>query len=139
VACVAGALAPSAVDSPSTVPLIVPLTGRAHLSLHAVPVHGAIGRYLPATPLVLLTAATHTGKAVVSADAIRHRWGCTRSEARLTQLLAEGHGLREAAAAMGVTYGSARVYLKLAFEKVGVHSQAQLVARVLAETAARGG
>jgi DNA-binding CsgD family transcriptional regulator len=39
---------------------------------------------------------------------------------------------------MGVTYGSARVYLKLAFEKVGVHSQAQLVARVLAETAGPG-
>ena len=36
---------------------------------------------------------------------------------------------------MGVTYGSARVYLKLAFEKVGVRSQAQLVARVLADAA----
>ena len=48
--------------------MIVPLPGGAHLSLHAMPVVGAMGRYLPATPLVLLTAATHSGKASVSAD-----------------------------------------------------------------------
>ena len=74
----------------------------------------------------------------MSADAIRQLYGCTRSEARLTQLLSEGRSLHEAAAAMGVTYGSARVYLKLAFEKIGVPSQAQLVARVLADTAGPG-
>jgi DNA-binding CsgD family transcriptional regulator/PAS domain-containing protein len=138
IACTAAALAPAGAGVLATAPVLVPLPGGTHLSLHAMPIVGAIGHYLPATPLVLLTAATHSGKAAVSADAIRHRWGCTRSEARLTQLLAEGQGLREAAAAMGVTYGSARVYLKLAFEKVGVHSQAQLVARVLAETAGPG-
>jgi len=138
IACISAALAPNSADGPSTEPLIVSIAGGAHLSLHAVPVLGAMGRYLPATPLVLLTAATHSGKATVSADAVRHLYGCTRSEARLTQLVVEGRGLREAAAAMGVTYGSARVYLKLAFEKVGVHSQAQLVARVLADTAGPG-
>jgi len=36
-----------------------------------------------------------------------------------------------AAAAMGITYGTARIYLKTVFDKVGVHSQAQLVSRVL--------
>jgi len=136
-ACTAAALAPSDTEVLATAPVIVPLAGGAHLSLHAMPVVGAMGRYLPATPLVLLTATTHSGKASVSADTIRQLYGCTRSEARLTQLLAEGRSLHEAAMAMGVTYGSARVYLKLAFEKVGVHSQAQLVARVLADAAGR--
>jgi hypothetical protein len=35
---------------------------------------------------------------------------------------------------MGITYGSARAYMKIVFEKVGVHTQAQLVARVLGDT-----
>ena len=137
-ACAAAALAPAGAEVLATVPVIVPLAGGAHLSLHAMPVVGAMGRYLPATPLVLLTVAKHSGKTSVSVDAIRRLYGCTRSEARLTQLLAEGRSLQEAATAMGVTYGSARVYLKLAFEKVGVHSQGQLVARVLADTVGPG-
>jgi hypothetical protein len=86
-ACTAAALAPSGTEVLATAPVIVPLAGGAHLSLHAMPVVGAMGRYLPATPLVLLTATTHSGKASVSADTIRQLYGCTRSEARLTQLL----------------------------------------------------
>ena len=34
---------------------------------------------------------------------------------------------------MGITYGTARAYLKVVFHKVGVHSQAQLVSRLLAD------
>ena len=138
IACTAAALAPAGAGVLATAPVIVPLPGGRHLSLQAMPIVGAIGHYLPATPLVLLTVTTHSGKVSVSAETIRQLYGCTRSEARLTQMLAEGRSLQEAATAMGVTYGSARVYLKLAFEKVGVHSQAQLVARVLAETAGPG-
>lgn len=66
----------------------------------------------------------------ISADTLRDRYGCTGSQSRLVSLLAEGRTLRHAADAMGITYGSARVYLKTVFEKTGVHSQAQLVARV---------
>lgn len=54
--------------------------------------------------------------------------GCTRSQARLAALVVDGTTLRDAAQRMGITYGSARVYLKTVFHKVGVRSQAQLVA-----------
>ena len=37
---------------------------------------------------------------------------------------------------LGVTYGTARVYLKTVFEKTDVHTQAQLVARLLGDAAA---
>jgi len=35
---------------------------------------------------------------------------------------------------MGIPYGTARAYQKLVFQKVGVHSQAQLVSHLLADT-----
>ena len=53
------------------------------------------------------------------------RYGYTRTEARLAALLAEGHALRDAAETIGVTYGTARVYLKTVFEKTDVHTQAR--------------
>ena len=132
---VLSALSPVAGEAPAIVPLIVALPDNRHLSVHAVPVVGAMGRYLRSTPMVLLSVAQRCAKQSVSADAIRHLYGCTRSEARLAGLLAEGHGLRAAADAMGITYGSARAYLKLVFDKVGVHSQGQLVARLMADMA----
>ena len=42
--------------------------------------------------------------------------------------LAQGLDLQAAAAALGLTYGTARVYLKTLFQRLDVHSQAQLVA-----------
>ena len=39
--------------------------------------------------------------------------------------------MRQAAAALSISYGSARVYLKSIFQKADVHSQAQLVGRLL--------
>ena len=134
-AYVLSALSPVAGEAAAIVPLIVALPDNRHLSVHAVPVVGAMGRYLRSTPMVLLSVAQRCAKQSVSADAIRHLYGCTRSEARLAGLLAEGHGLRAAADAMGITYGSARAYLKLVFDKVGVHSQGQLVARLMADMA----
>lgn len=134
-AYVAAALGLVGGEAPTLAPLIVALPGGDHLSLHAVPVVGAMGRYLPSTPMVLLSVAQHCGKRAVPVETIRRLFALTRSDAGLARLLAEGHDLRGAAEAMGVTYGSARVYLKIVFEKVGVHSQAQLVARLLADTA----
>jgi DNA-binding CsgD family transcriptional regulator len=57
--------------------------------------------------------------------------GLTRSEARLAAVLADGTGLRDAAASVGVTYGSARVYLKSIYRKLDVHDRAQLALRLV--------
>lgn len=67
--------------------------------------------------------------------AIGQRYGCTRSEANLVQLIAEGLTLHQAAEVMGVTYATVRSYLKVVFDKTGTRSQAQLVARVLGDGA----
>jgi PAS domain-containing protein/DNA-binding CsgD family transcriptional regulator len=106
----------------------------AHVVVHAVPVAGAAKRFLPSAPMVLLMAANFVGEQTASCDELRRLYGYTKSEARLAQLVVRECGLRQAARAMGVTYGTARVYLKVVFEKAGVHSQAQLVARILRDT-----
>lgn len=105
-------------------------------TLHAVPVTGALARGLPLRPLVLLTI--EAARALPTCERLIGCHGFTRAEARLVHALLEGRGLREAAAAVGVSYGTARVYLKAAFEKAGVHSQAQLVARLLGAPQAAG-
>jgi DNA-binding CsgD family transcriptional regulator len=111
--------------------LCLPYAPQIHLTLRVMPVSGGVGRYLPRWRAVLLMA-DETSPALPSVgDTLRKVHGCTRSEARLAVLIADGVTLRAAAARMGISYGSARVYLKTVFQKVGVHSQAQLVVRLL--------
>lgn len=99
---------------------------RAHLNLKLLPLPGRLGRSLMARPTVLLLASEEVAAARAPAYAL------TPGESRLAGLLAQGRSLRQAADAMGITYGTARAYLKVVFQKVGVHSQAQLVSRLLA-------
>ncbi len=105
--------------------------GHAPLELQVVPLTGRLGRALVPRPTVLLLAADAAAREPAARAAALRRHGCTPTEARLAELLAGGLALRECAQRMGVTYGSARVYLKAVFDKLGVHSQAQLVARLL--------
>jgi DNA-binding CsgD family transcriptional regulator len=111
--------------------LCLPCAPQAHLTLRVLPVSGGVGRYLPRWRAVLLMADETSSAPPELGDTLRQVHGCTRSEARLAVLIAVGATLRTAAALMGISYGSARVYLKTVFQKVGVHSQAQLVGRLL--------
>jgi len=106
-----------------------------HLSLRAIPVHGRIARFLPAQQTLLLMVDDGPAR-VASSTTIEQLYGCTPREARLARLLGEGSSLRQAADAMGITYGSARAYLKIVFHKTGVRSQAQLVGKLLGGLAA---
>jgi len=58
-------------------------------------------------------------------------FGLTRSEAKLTQKLAEGMSLDQAADLVGISLSSARTYLKTVFSKIGVNRQPQLMKTVL--------
>lgn len=58
-------------------------------------------------------------------------FGLTRSEAKLTQKLAEGMSLDQAAERIGISLSSARTYLKTVFSKTGVNRQPQLMKTVL--------
>jgi len=111
--------------------LQLPCAGQRHLRVTVAPLVAPSRRTLLAKPTLLLMATEHGVGHAPSLAALRARYGCTASEARLTQALATGSALREAAQMLGVTYGTARVYLKTIFDKVGVHTQAQLVACVL--------
>jgi len=57
----------------------------------------------------------------------------TPAEARLAQALLGGSGLRPAAAAAGMSYETARWYLKVLFQKTHTSRQAELVARLLVD------
>ncbi|MFH1806747.1 MAG: response regulator [Pseudomonadota bacterium] len=58
-------------------------------------------------------------------------FGLTRSEAKLTQKLAEGLSLDQASDLVGISVQSARTYLKAIFTKTGANRQPQLMRIVL--------
>ncbi|HRI17283.1 MAG TPA: helix-turn-helix transcriptional regulator, partial [Burkholderiaceae bacterium] len=96
-----------------------------------IPLIGRVGQTLIARPTALLMVAEDDRGPGRSRAEICRRHRLTAAEGRLAEMLARGRGLREVAQAMGVTYGTARGYLKTVFEKTGAHTQAQLVARLL--------
>ncbi|HPU54165.1 MAG TPA: helix-turn-helix transcriptional regulator, partial [Burkholderiaceae bacterium] len=131
---VACAIDRSSADWPAPGPLWLPGSPNDCLSVQVMPVAGGQGRYLPPVrcALVMVVDASAVPAAQTpAAQALLVQHGCTNSEARLAMLICEGRALRAVAADMGITYGTARVYLKTVFEKLDVHTQAQLVARVL--------
>jgi DNA-binding CsgD family transcriptional regulator/PAS domain-containing protein len=117
------------------IPFALPVLQHGPLDVQAIPVRGAIARAVSPVPTVLLLVTGEAGAGPAAPPSPAQRYGYTRTEARLARLLTEGHGLREAADRLGVTYGTARVYLKTVFEKTDVHTQAQLVARLLGDAA----
>jgi DNA-binding CsgD family transcriptional regulator len=72
--------------------------------------------------------------AIPTEEALRLLFDLTPAEAKLTRLLAEGCGLTEAAARLGVTRETLRTRLKSIFEKTNTHRQAELVRLVLNAT-----
>jgi DNA-binding CsgD family transcriptional regulator/PAS domain-containing protein len=101
------------------------------VSVRAVPVQGPMTRYLPRLHSLLLTAHVCSSRRAPSPSELARCHACTPAEARLVHHVAAGKGLREAAQAVGIGYGTARGYLKSVFQKTGVATQAQLVALVL--------
>lgn len=64
---------------------------------------------------------------LMTAHTLREEFGLTPREASLTSRLAQAASLTEAARELGISVGTARQYLKAIFEKIGVHSQAELL------------
>lgn len=122
---------PAGAARPDSLTLASSSTGT--LTLQAAPARAAAGRYMPQAPLALLTATALDSADPVPQNALRQLYGCTPAQTRLVMGLVGGLSLREAARAAGTSYESARTTLKHVFAKVGVHSQSQLVARLLRE------
>ncbi len=64
---------------------------------------------------------------------LRARYSLTHAEARLTRNVVRGVALREAAAQSGLSYQTARGYLKSVFEKTHTSRQAELVNRLFSD------
>lgn len=133
---IAAALSPTASSAAAPAdasPLRLCAGARGQLGLTIIPLVGRVGQTLIARPTVLLMASDETAPSRLTVAGVCQRHQLTATETRLAELLARGRGLRDVAQAMGITYGTARGYLKTVFEKTGVHTQAQLVARLLSE------
>jgi DNA-binding CsgD family transcriptional regulator len=94
-----------------------------------------------------LMPSANEGREIPQADFLADRFNLTPSQARLVVQLVQGTSLKSSAEALGITYETARSYLKSAFVKTGAHRQAELVLTVfhamsdpnpLAVLAARG-
>lgn len=101
------------------------------LNVKAMPVRGAALRYLPPRTFVLLLFSEPRAGLSSAMQQAAARYRLTRAELRLATHLATGTALRDAATRCGITYGSARTYVKLLFSKTGTHRQSELVARLL--------
>jgi DNA-binding HTH domain-containing proteins len=69
----------------------------------------------------------HTQDSGPSSDVLRDRFQLTRAEAALAVHLAQSATLADAAAALDITYNTARSHLRAIFAKTGTHRQVELV------------
>ncbi len=106
------------------------------LTVRAVRVVSEQARYLARGAAALLTFEDPAGVSEGRAVALGRIFGATPAESRLAIALARGESVRQAAERLGVTYGTARGYLKILFRKTETHRQAQLVSRVIAACSA---
>jgi DNA-binding CsgD family transcriptional regulator len=77
-------------------------------------------------PVGLLIVRTSVDEGSNGAAIFRSLFGLTDTEARFTDAFHRTDSVQDAAAAIGVTYQTARSYLKTIFEKTGCHNQASL-------------
>lgn len=86
---------------------------------------------LPAGDRAMICEAT-SGLSPAAQRALVQLHGLSRAEHEVLALLASGQGVEAAARALGRGIGTARQQVKAILSKMGVHSQAQAVARALA-------
>jgi DNA-binding CsgD family transcriptional regulator len=111
-------------------------SGRMALSIAAMPVpRGWTILDAPAGTILLLVTDPER-RPVLENRYLAERFGLGPNETRLAVALAQGSDLRHAALMAGLTYETARWYLKAIFEKTGTRRQTQLVSLLVADLAA---
>lgn len=88
-------------------------------------------------PVALLIIKENTTENPLNLSYLQKSYNLSPSETRLTRYLAEGFELKRAAFEMGVSYETARWYLKSVFEKTGTHRQIDLVLKINIDPVAR--
>jgi len=105
------------------------------LTLSAVRLSAGQSRFAALQPTLMLLIVDPDTPHPLSPELLHDRYGMTPAEARLSQALVAGTGLRQAAAAAGMTYETARWYLKILFQKTQTGRQSELVARLHSDLA----
>jgi DNA-binding CsgD family transcriptional regulator len=91
--------------------------------LHVLPLRRARGRSLP-------TYAVTVRSSGADVLAFRKRYRLSAREGQITALILRGWGNREIAQALGISIETAKKHLSRIFDKVGVDSRAQLMAKL---------
>lgn len=105
----------------------VPRSGQRPLFLQAHVLRNALlNPFAPGRALVLVTDPENGP--LPNRAVLREMFSLTDSEARLVQALAERRSLTDAARRIGVSYETARSYLKAVFAKTGARNQSDLAA-----------
>ncbi len=127
------ALRPRSSQSPCEHFVVSRPSGRPPLLLSLLPIHQSrIGRAAKPEALVAILTKDPEGEKLESVETFAEAYGLTEAEARLIGLLAEGGGLQEAAASLGVTKNTARTHMRHIYAKIGAHRQSDLI-RLLAK------
>ena len=121
IAALEQARGPAATAVPS-VTLLTSHTGEPFY-LHVLPIRRRHRRYPP-------TYAISVRSSGADVPAFRRRYRLSARETQITELILRGWGNREIAQALGITTTTAKKHLGRIFDKVGVDSRAQLMARL---------
>ena len=106
--------------------------GLSPLTLSAVRLSAPPGKLAVSRPCILVLITDPARRPGTEAALLRDAFGLTAGEARLARALSEGLSLRRSAEEAGLTYETARSYVKILFQKTGTHRQADLIAQLLA-------
>jgi DNA-binding CsgD family transcriptional regulator len=111
-------------------------SGRMAFSIAAMPVPRGWTMLDTSAGAILLLVTDPERRPVLESRYLAERFGLGPNETRLAVALAQGSDLRQAALMAGLTYETARWYLKAIFEKTGTRRQTQLVSLLVADLAA---
>ncbi len=85
--------------------------------------------YFPSDAAVLFICGTESLK--LTCHQVSSFYGMTNSEANLVIKLVDGMSVKDSARALGITYSTARTYLKQVYAKLGIKRQSELMQQVL--------
>lgn len=114
-------MVPRALGRPSLPVMISPIWGK----------HLQSGWHTQRDPLAVLILRDPKRPRESRNEVLCRMYGLTNQQARVACSIVDGHSVREAGQEAGISEDSARKYLKIVFEKMGVRRQGELVAKVL--------
>lgn len=107
--------------------------GKPTLSITAIPLPRDRPLFAERTAAAAVFLSSSEDRASLRRDRLEARYGLTRAEAWLTAQLVTQGNLKQAARVTGVSYETARGYLKSILRKTHTHSQTELLGRLLSD------